>query len=96
MLSRTDRVCGPSGIVGQARNHLRLALGHVLILTALVMMIPSSSCAQQVSSTGGQAGEFEPLSEQVTDPLSHLTQKQSKTCRRRQNRGPMLSRILYT
>jgi hypothetical protein len=52
--------------------------GSVVIMAALVITIPSIGCAQQTSSTGNQAADFEPLSEQVTDPLSHLTQIQLK------------------
>ena len=56
----------------------RAAFGYAVIMAALVITIPSIGCAQQTSSTGSQAADFEPLSEQVTDPLSHLTQIQLK------------------
>ena len=81
MLRRTAGVSGKSTVSGLARNRIRLALRYALILTvltALILTLPSSSCAQQASSSGGRASDFEPLSEQVTDPLSLLTQIQVK------------------
>jgi len=71
--------CEPGFSQRQAgAKRLRAAFGYVVIVAALVITIPSSSCAQQGSSTGGQTADFEPLSEQVTDPLSHMTQIQLK------------------
>ena len=80
-LRRTARVSGESTVFAHAHNRIRFALRYARILpllTALILTLPSSSCAQQASSSGGRASDFEPLSEQVTDPLSHLTQIQVK------------------
>ncbi|HVA39127.1 MAG TPA: hypothetical protein VNF49_00565 [Candidatus Binataceae bacterium] len=63
--------------VGKGRRHLSAAPGRVFILAALFVTLPWIGKAQQASPTAGLA-DYEPLSEQVTDPLSHLTQIQIK------------------
>jgi hypothetical protein len=78
LLQLVDCASRGSASARQARNDLKALFGYVAIMTALLITIPSIGCAQQASSIGGTADADEPLSEQVTDPLSHLTQIQLK------------------
>ena len=64
--------------LGQARRYLKAAPGWVLMLAALLIALASTSHAQQASPGASPAGDDEPLAEQVTDPLSYLTQMQIK------------------
>jgi hypothetical protein len=63
---------------GQARKYLKAARGRGLMLAALLIAVPSISHAQQASPSASQVADDEPLAEQVTDPLSYLTQIQIK------------------
>ena len=63
---------------GQARKYLKAAPGRGLMLAALLIAVPSISHAQQASPSASQVADDEPLAEQVTDPLSYLTQIQIK------------------
>jgi hypothetical protein len=78
LLRLVDCASRGSASARQARNDLKALFGYVAIMTTLLITIPSIGCAQQASSIGGTADADEPLSEQVTDPLSHLTQIQLK------------------
>src|SRR5882672_4298542 len=86
LLRRVDCARRGSASDRQARNDVKAVFGYVMIMAmimamitaALVVTIPSIGRAQQASSIGGKAGADEALSEQVTDPLSHLTQIQIK------------------
>ncbi len=62
---------------GPARKYVKAAPGQVLILAMLLIARPSLSYGQSVSVPASQS-DNEPLAEQVTDPLSYLTQIQVK------------------
>jgi hypothetical protein len=62
----------------QVRTDLEPVSRYAVIIVTVLITIPSIAWAQKATWTGGQAGGVEPLSEQVTDPLSHLTQIQMK------------------
>jgi hypothetical protein len=61
-----------------ARMRLTNVFVQIILTAALVITMASIGCAQSSSSTSGPPTDFEPLSEQVTDPLSRLTQIQFK------------------
>jgi len=63
--------------VGRARKYLKAAPGRTLMVVVLLIPLSSISYAQSGSPNANQA-DNEPLSEQVIDPLSHLTQMQIK------------------
>ncbi len=63
--------------VCKARKYLRTTAGWVLMLAVLFNPIHSTGYAQQTSPIANQTVD-EPLAEQVTDPLAHLTQIQTK------------------
>ncbi len=64
-------------IFGQPRKHRKTAPGGILMLAVFLAARASISYAQQASSSASPV-DNEPLSEQVIDPLSHLTQTQIK------------------
>jgi len=80
--SRVPRIASRSSQhplnAGEACNYPSAAPRLVVMLAALLIALPSISYAQQASPPASQAGGDEPLAEQVTDPLSHLTQIQIK------------------
>jgi hypothetical protein len=61
-----------------ARSKYLSAATRALLLAALLTTVPRSGNAQQASPNAGQAGDEEPLAEEVVDPLAHLTQIQIK------------------
>jgi hypothetical protein len=62
----------------QSSGHFKGLSGRVLALATLLLGLVSISHAQQSPPAASQEVDDEPLAEQVTDPLSHLTQIQVK------------------
>lgn len=61
----------------EVRRYFRAVPLWVLLLTAFLIALQSPGYAQQASSSVNQVAD-EPLAEQVTDPLAHLTKIQIK------------------
>jgi hypothetical protein len=77
-LPLTRRASGNPPKAAQSHRHFKGLSGRVLALATLLLGLVSISHAQQSLPAASQEVDDEPLAEQVTDPLSHLTQIQVK------------------
>ena len=77
-LRQTNDTSQRSPLTLIVRRHPWFASSRILMLLALLIATPSIGYAQQGSPPVTQSADIEPLSEQVTDPLSHLAQIQIK------------------
>jgi hypothetical protein len=77
-LPPTMRASGNPFEAAPCRGHFKGLSGRALALATLLFGLVSISHAQQSPPSASQEVDDEPLAEQVTDPLSHLTQIQVK------------------